>query len=236
MKAMVFAAGEGSRLQPLTLTRPKALIEVGGQPMIARVLRALRSAGVTDVVVNTHYLAEQISDYLSANDFGMRVFVTREHARRLETGGGLLAARDLLDDGEPILLHNADICTDLDLSRLTLRGDATLLVSERESSRRLMFDADMRLRGWINESSGEIKGSLTDLRRAFSGIHIVSPSIFPALQKYSETIGSDVFSLTPFYLQMADELEIYGSELSGYRWFDIGNLEKLAAAEAAFTP
>lgn len=232
---MVFAAGEGSRLQPLTLTRPKALIEVGGQPMLARVLRALRSAGVTDVVVNTHYLAEQISDYLSANDFGMRVFVTREHARRLETGGGLLSARDLLDDGEPILLHNADICTDLDLSRLTLRGDATLLVSERESSRRLMFDADMRLRGWINESSGEIKGSLTDLRRAFSGIHIVSPSIFPALQKYSETIGSDVFSLTPFYLQMADELEIYGSELSGYRWFDIGNLEKLAAAEAAFT-
>lgn len=235
MKAMVFAAGEGSRLQPLTLTRPKALIEVGGQPMLARVLRALRSAGVTDVVVNTHYLAEQISDYLSANDFGMRVFVTREHARRLETGGGLLSARDLLDDGEPILLHNADICTDLDLSRLTLRGDATLLVSERESSRRLMFDADMRLRGWINESSGEIKGSLTDLRRAFSGIHIVSPSIFPALQKYSETIGSDVFSLTPFYLQMADELKIYGSELSGYRWFDIGNLEKLAAAEAAFT-
>lgn len=232
---MVFAAGEGSRLQPLTLTRPKALIEVGGQPMLARVLRALRSAGVTDVVVNTHYLAEQISDYLSANDFGMRVFVTREHARRLETGGGLLSARDLLDDGEPILLHNADICTDLDLSRLTLRGDATLLVSERESSRRLMFDADMRLRGWINESSGEIKGSLTDLRRAFSGIHIVSPSIFPALQKYSETIGSDVFSLTPFYLEMADELEIYGTQLSGYRWFDIGNLEKLAAAEAAFT-
>lgn len=235
MKAMVFAAGEGSRLQPLTLTRPKALVEVGGQPMLARVLRALRSAGVTDVVVNTHYLAEQIADYLSANDFGMRVFVTREHARRLETGGGLLAARDLLDDGEPILLHNADICTDLDLSRMTLRGDATLLVSERESSRRLMFDADMRLRGWINESSGEIKGYPTDLRLAFSGIHIVSPSIFPALQKYSEIIGSDVFSLTPFYLQMADELEIYGTQLSEYHWFDIGNLEKLAAAEAAFT-
>lgn len=232
---MIFAAGEGTRLRPLTQSRPKALVEVAGEPMLARVLHALRNAAVSEVIVNAHYLADQIADYVAAHDFGMRVTVVREHGKRLETGGGLLAARKLLDGDEPILLHNADICTDLDLSRLQLRGDVTLLVGERSSSRRFTFDSDMRLSGWINETIGEVKGRLTDVRRAFSGIHIVSPAIFPALEKYSASIGSDVFSLTPFYLAASESLGIYGTELGNYRWFDIGNLEKLAAAEAAFS-
>lgn len=234
MKAMVFAAGEGTRLRPLTLSCPKALVPVAGRPMLARVLDALRRAGVSDVVVNVHYLAEQIIDFLDADSFGMNITVADERERLLETGGGLLAARRLLDGNEPIFLHNADICTDLDLSRLQLRGDATLLVSERDSSRRLAFDSDMRLQGWINENTGETKGCLTPTRLAFSGIHVVSPSIFPALEAYSKTIGSDAFSLTPFYLAQVRNLAIYGSRLDGYRWFDIGNLQKLAAAEAAF--
>ena len=236
MKAMVFAAGEGNRLRPLTATCPKALVKVAGKPMLARVLEAIHDAGITDVVVNVHYLADQIVDYLAANDFGLRITIADESSRLLETGGGLLAARPYLDGDEPILLHNADICTDLDLRRLQLKGDASLLVSRRHSSRQLTFDSDMRLCGWVNESTGETKGVPTELRRAFSGIHVVSPAIFSRLAEYSQSIGSDAFSLTPFYLSEVERLSIYGEELSGYRWFDIGNLEKLAAAEAAFAP
>lgn len=238
MKAMVFAAGEGTRLRPLTLTRPKALVEVGGKPMLARVLEALRRAGVGEVVVNVHYLADQIVEFLNANDFGLRIAISDERARLLDTGGGLLAARHLLDDGsgEPILLHNADICTDLDLQRLTLRGDASLLVSDRSSSRRLIFrpGADMRLCGWINEKTSETKGDPCGERRAFNGIHVVSPAVFPALERYSRAIASDVFSMTPFYVAQAANLRIHGVQIDGYEWHDVGNLEKLAAANAAF--
>lgn len=231
---MIFAAGEGTRLRPLTLTRPKALVEIGGEPMLARVLRAVRAAGVKEAVVNVHYLAGQIVDFLAANDFGLHITVADESTRLLDTGGGLLAARRLLGDDEPVLLHNADICTDLDLGRLKPSGDASLLVADRPSSRRLCFDPEMRLCGWANETTGETRGDATPLRRAFNGIHIVAPSIFPALERYSAAIGSDVFSLTPFYVAEARRLDIRGIELDGYRWHDIGNLEKLDAARADF--
>lgn len=235
MKAMVFAAGEGQRLRPLTLTRPKALVEVGGEPMLGRALRQLADAGVTFAVVNVCYLGEQIIDYLNANDFGMELAIADERSRLLETGGGLLAARRMLEGDEPIMLHNADVCTDLDLRRLDLRGDATLLVSNRPSSRKLIFaPGDMRLSGWVNESTGETRGEADGERRAFNGIHIVSPSVFPALEEYARATGSDRFSLTPFYVAMAPRLEIYGTELQGYRWHDVGNPEKLAAANASF--
>lgn len=234
MKAMVFAAGEGVRLRPLTLSTPKALIEVGGKPMLARVLENLKAAGVSDVVVNVHYLADQIMDYLAANDFGLNIAIADERTRLLDTGGGLLAARSLLDGTEPILLHNADICTDLDLRRLQLRGVASLLVSERYSARRLVFDADNRLTGWINETTGEVRGLDGDNRFAFNGIHVVSPAIFPMLKDYAASVGSEVFSLTPFYVAMAQRCEIYGCRLTDYRWHDIGNLQKLEAANADF--
>lgn len=235
MKAMIFAAGEGTRLRPLTLTKPKALVEVAGKPMLGRVLEAVRAAGIRDVVVNVHYLAEQIIDYLEANDFGLNIRIADERRRLLDTGGGLLAARDLLAGNEPILLHNADICTDLDLTRLEPRGVATLLVADRDSSRRLIFNPDdMQLRGWVNERSGETRGCAEGLRRAFNGIHVVSPDIFPLLERYSRSIGSDVFSLTPFYVAAAAVEPIYGCSLTGYRWHDVGDLQKLAAANAAF--
>ncbi|MDE7335473.1 MAG: nucleotidyltransferase family protein [Muribaculaceae bacterium] len=234
MKAMVFAAGEGNRLRPLTLTRPKALVEVGGTPMLARVLENIKAAGIREVVVNVHYLADMIVDFLAENDFGLKISIADERGRLLDTGGGLLAARHLLDGNEPILLHNADICTDLDLSRLAPRGVANLLVGDRQSSRRLIFDADNRLTGWINESTGETRGNATGERLAFNGIHVVAPEIFPLLEDYSRSIGSDVFSLTPFYVAVAPHVEIYGSRLSGYRWHDVGNMQKLEAANADF--
>lgn len=235
MKAMIFAAGEGTRLRPLTLTKPKALVEVAGKPMLARVLEAVRAAGIEDVVVNVHYLADQIIDYLKANNFGLKIQISDERHRLLDTGGGLLAARHLLESNEPILLHNADICTDLDLTRLESRGLATLLVADRSSSRRLVFDrADMRLRGWINEISGETRGCPEGARLAFNGIHVVSPEIFLYLERYSRMIGSDVFSLTPFYVAAATDAPIYGCCLDGYRWHDVGDIHKLDVANSSF--
>lgn len=236
MKAMIFAAGEGTRLRPLTETTPKVLIEVGGEPILGRILRQLRDAGVRHTVVNVCHLGGQVIDYLHSRDWGMRIDISDERARLLETGGGLLAARRYFSGNEPILLHNGDICTDLDLSRLQLRDDATLLVdSRRESSRRLVFTpGNMRLCGWVNERSGEVRGSDAGVRRAFNGIHIVSPSIFFPLADYTRQINSDAFSLTPFYVAQSSRLRIYGSELLGYRWHDIGTAEKLAAARADF--
>ncbi len=235
MKAMIFAAGEGTRLRQLTLKRPKAVVEIAGKPMLARVLEAVRPAGVSKVVVNVHYLAEQIIRFLETNDFGLDISIADERGRLLDTGGGLLAARELLGNDEPILLHNADIITDLDLRLLKPQAMATLLVQPRTSSRRLVFNEEnMRLCGWINEKTGETKGNPSGLPLAFNGIHVVSPEIFPLLSEYSKKIGSEVFSLTPFYVDMASVTEIYGQVIDGYMWHDIGSAEKLAEAEKSF--
>lgn len=230
MKAMIFAAGEGTRLRPLTLTKPKALVEVAGRPMLAWVLDAVKRAGVKEAVVNVHYLGEQIIDYLKANDFGLNIQIADERKRLLDTGGGLLAARGLLGDSEPILLHNADILTSARLDRLELRGLASLLVADRPSSRKLVFNGGL-LTGWVNETTGQTKGNAQGVKRAFQGVHVVSPEIFPCLEKYAAEIGSDTFSLTPFYLSAPN---VYGQELGNYEWHDIGSPEKLAAAAKAY--
>lgn len=230
---MIFAAGEGTRLRPLTLTTPKALVEVGGEPMLERAIRAVIAAGASQVVVNVHYLANKVKEWIAAREYPVPVCVSDESDLLLDTGGGLLAAAAWLEGAEPILLHNADICTDLDLSRLTLRGDASLLVSDRISSRRLLFNDDDRLCGWRNEHTGETKGNPDGHPRAFNGIHIFAPTIFPALRSYAEKVGR-VFSLTPFYVDSAQSLQIFGCQLSGYQWHDVGTLDKLAAARAAF--
>lgn len=233
MKAMIFAAGEGTRLRPLTLSTPKPLVEVGGEPMLARVLRAVIAAGATQVVVNVHHLSHMVTEWLERQHFNVPVNVSDESCRLLDTGGGLLKAAPMLEGSEPILLHNADICTDLDLTRLHLRGDASLLVSGRRSSRCLLFDSSKRLCGWRNLTTGKTLGNAAGTPLAFNGIHLVSPTIFPVLRRYAERVG-EVFSLTPFYVDNADELEIYGQELDEYRWFDIGDMPKLEAARASF--
>lgn len=241
MKAMIFAAGEGTRLRPLTLTKPKALVEVGGKPMLARVLEAVKAAGVKDVTVNVHYLADQIIDYLAVKNFDLKITISDERERLLDTGGGLLAARASLEGDEPILLHNADIATDLDLRRAGFPACdtlATLLIANRESSRKLLFEKATSfsswwsLCGWRNEKTGETKGQ-PGTPFAFNGIHVVSPAIFPLLEEYAAQVGP-VFSLTPFYVAMAATHDIRGQLLSGYRWHDIGNLQKLQAANEDF--
>lgn len=234
MKAMIFAAGEGTRLRPLTLTTPKALVEVGGMAAVERALRAVAAAGASEAVVNVHHLANLVEEFLLSRDFGLRVTISDERESLLDTGGGLLKAAPLLEGPEPVLLHNADIVTDLNLRLLTLRGDASLLVSRRHSSRSLLMAPDSRLNGWRNEKTGQTKGCADGTPRAFNGIHLVAPSIFDALRDYAAKTGPK-FSLTTFYVDKADELNIYCVEAPApYRWFDIGDAEKLDAARAAF--
>ena len=133
MKAIVFAAGLGTRLYPLTESIPKALVEVGGKPMLLRVLEKLRDAGIHEIVINVHHFPDMIIDYLRSNDgFGLKIMISDERGHLLDTGGGILAARNYLDDGEPFIAHNADILTDFNLSEMITRhnesgADVTLL-------------------------------------------------------------------------------------------------------------
>lgn len=245
MKAMIFAAGLGTRLYPLTADRPKALVEVAGLPMIRRVIENVKAAGITKAVVNVHHFAQKIVDYLAANDnLGIDITVSDESDLLLETGGGLLKARPLLDGDEPILLHNADICTDIDLRRISLDGaEAALLVAERNSSRRLIFDrTDGLLCGWINTDTGETRpDGVTYIPErhtllAFQGIHLFDPALFDALAEYATLLPSPAFSITPFYLHCATRgHHIAGRCLTGYRWFDVGRRASLDAADKAFS-
>lgn len=246
MKAMIFAAGLGSRLGAITQHKPKALVEVGGVPMLKRVILKLKDAGVSEFVVNVHHHALDIEDYLSANEnFGVDIRVSDERELLLDTGGGLLHARRLLDGNEPIIVHNVDIMTDFDVAGMVAahersRSDATLLVAQRKTSRYLLFDDRMRLAGWTNVNTGEVRSPWTGdvepgrLRMlAFGGVHIVDPStVFDALSEYGGG-ENQVFSITPFYTDSCRRLKINGYiPEEDYNWIDIGKPESLMAAES----
>ena len=171
-QAMIFAAGLGTRLKPLTDTMPKALVRVGGEPLLWHVIMKLKKAGYERIVVNVHHFANQITDYLAANDyFGLDIRISDETEALLETGGGIKKALPLFDPSEPILIHNVDILSNLDLNALPM--DAPLLVvSERKTKRYLMFDDDMRLQGWTNIETGEVKGHLSPLSALHSPLNL----------------------------------------------------------------
>ena len=153
---MIFAAGLGTRLRPLTDNKPKALVEVAGKPMLERVILRLKRSGVDEIVVNVHHFGQQIIDFLYANDnFGVTIHVSDEREELLDTGGGILKARKWLDGGEPVIVHNADILTDFDLDEMMCQhvaseAVATLLVAERDTARYFVFNDAMRLQGWTN--------------------------------------------------------------------------------------
>lgn len=244
MKAMIFAAGLGTRLRPLTDNMPKALVPVGGVPMLERVMRRLIDAGFDDVTVNVHHFAPMVVDFLRAHDwFGITVHVSDESGMLLDTGGGILHARQWLDGCEPFMVHNADILTDLDLramydAHVASGNAATLLVGERETSRYLLADPSGCLRGWTNLSTGEVRpvGLAYDpaihRKVAFGGVHVISPAIFDPLAAFSA--DSAKFSIIPFYLSVCDVLTIGTYAPSApYAWHDIGKPQSLAAAEEA---
>ncbi|MDE6276724.1 MAG: NTP transferase domain-containing protein [Muribaculaceae bacterium] len=246
MNALVFAAGLGTRLKPWTLEHPKALVEVGGEPMLGRVLRRIASSGVAErVVVNVHHFAEQVKKYLASEDFGIEVIVSDESSLLLDTGGGMARAIELLGGaGVPLLVHNADILTDFPLeemlsSHIDSEADATLLVAERASSRQLLIDASGQMRGWENLTSGEVLPAGLDTRglvaRAFGGVHVVGERMQAALLERWEASGRGAFGVMPFYIESCTQFSIRGYEPSTpYSWHDIGSPEKLAAAEKDF--
>lgn len=242
MKAMVFAAGIGSRLKPLTDTMPKALVPVCGRPMLEHVLLKLRKAGFTDVVINIHHFGEQILNFLEANQhFGMRISVSDERQELLDTGGGLKKAMPLLSDGEPFLVHNVDILSNVDLRQLYAHhmqshAVATLLVSQRQSSRYLLFNKEERLCGWVNKQTGQTKPEgftyQPDLYKelAFSGIHVISPSLF----RYMDDKWSGKFSIVDFYLQTCAKADLRGFAADNLQLIDIGKPETLQKADDFF--
>ncbi len=239
MKAMIFAAGLGTRLKPITDTLPKALVPVGGEPLLYHVITKLKAAGYTELVINVHHFAGQIREYLATHDFGLPISISDETDELLETGGGIAHAKDLiLPTGEPFLIHNVDILSNLDIAwlRSQTRPEAlsTLLVSQRETSRYLLFDGEMRLVGWTNVATGEVRSPYPNLnpdhyhKLAFSGIHNVSPAIFEAFEKAG---FSGRFPIMDFYIQECKNYPIYGVMARDLKLVDVGKLDTLAQAE-----
>ena len=251
MQAMIFAAGLGTRLKPLTDRIPKALVRVGGEPLLKRVIFQLKDAGFTRIVVNVHHFSNQITDYLKENDnFGMDIRISDETDKLLETGGGIRKAWSLFDSHEPVLIHNVDILSNVDLKKFyqmetqdlleTSVSDAEepplaarLLVSERKTKRYLLFDDTMRLVGWTNIETGEVKSPYQHLdpkkykKYAFSGIHMVAPAIFPLMEK-----EPDKFPIMDFYLRNCDKVRIEGYVKNDLKLMDVGKQETLKEAEA----
>lgn len=238
MKSMIFAAGLGTRLKPLTDTMPKAMVPIGGIPLIHRTLQRLIDSGATEIVVNVHHFANQVIDYISTLHWdGVLIKISDESSELLDTGGGLLHAAPLFSkDEQPILIHNVDILSNANLSNLyaqSIKNDATLLVSERKTKRYLLFDDEMRLKGWTNIETGEIKSPFEHLnidklhRYAFSGIHCFSPHLFAGMQSFGPK-----FSIIDFYLAVCAKVEIRGLFQPDLQLLDVGKLDSLAQAEA----
>lgn len=256
---MIFAAGLGTRLKPLTDTMPKALVRVGGEPLIKRVIMNLDAAGVDRIVVNVHHFAGQIIDYLKDNDnFGLDIRISDETAGLLETGGGIKKAAPLFDHTDPILIHNVDILSNVDLREFYQiasqsekgkveneegRGkneesnccdavDAVLLVSWRKTKRYLLFNDDMKLVGWTNIETGEVRSPYPELNPkkcrmyAFAGIHALSPRLLKMMDEFP-----DRFGIIDFYLKACASHNIKGYVKDDLKLMDIGKLDTLAQAE-----
>lgn len=224
-QAMIFAAGLGTRLKPLTDTMPKALVPVGGQPLLWHVIMKLKKSGYERIVVNVHHFADQIIDYLRLNDnFGLDIRISDEREQLLETGGGIKKALPLFDPSEPILIHNVDILSNLDLNQLPTDAPV-LVVSQRQTKRYLQFDDEQRLVGWKNIETGEVKGR-EGRSLAFSGIHVFHPSLVPLLSEWP-----DRFPIMDFYLSACATHLIKGFEAIDLRLMDVGKMDTLDQAE-----
>ena len=237
MKAMIFAAGLGTRLKPLTDHMPKALVPVAGKPMLEHVIRKLIAAGCDEIVINVHHFADQIIDFVKTNNnFGITIHISDETDMLLDTGGGIKKASSFFN--EPFLIHNVDILSNVDLKslyeyHLTSGNDATLLVSPRKTVRYLLFDEENHLCGWVNKDTlqtkpeGFVYQPEVQKEYAFSGIHIVSPSLFNYMGE--NWIGK--FPIMDFYLQTCQESKLGGYVKEDLQLIDIGKPETLAQAE-----
>lgn len=242
MKAMILAAGLGTRLKPWTLENPKALVPVGGVPMLKRVVDKLVSQGFDDIVVNIHHFGEKIVDFLRSNEFDARIRVSDETSLLMDTGGGILHAEKMLFETDgPVLIHNVDILSTADLAKLMdihnrTGALATLLTSDRDSSRRLVADQEGRLRGWHNVKTGEYRPEgFSPLQfmheEAFSGIHVISADVPHAMRRYGFT---GVFPIMDFYLKAAKDGTILTNRDPDLKLIDIGKPETLRQADSLY--
>ncbi len=237
MKAMIFAAGLGTRLKPITDILPKALVPIAGKPLLEHVILKLKAVGFDEIIVNIHHFPNQIIEFLKANNnFGIRIEVSDERDELLDTGGGIRKAARFFDDGKPFLVHNVDILSNVDLKALYhqhIRNNslATLVVSERETFRYLLFDDDLKLKGWINEKTGETKPTHLSkpeqfTKLAFSGIQMLSAGVFDLMENLEPK-----FPIMDFYLNNTGTQTINGFVPDDYRMLDVGKLNVLDEAE-----
>lgn len=235
---MLFAAGLGTRLKNETANKPKALVDVGGKPLLQHAIEKLKNEGIEEMVVNVHHFSGKIISWLNGKDFGVKIHISDESELLLDTGGGLKKAAPFFDDDQPVLIYNVDILSDINLQQVLQEHRengalATLVVRSRKTNRYFMFDNQHRLVGWTNKKTGEIKLSRPmkteyTTEMAFSGIHVVSPEIFkfmPSDQK---------FSITGFYLKLAENHLIKGYYDKSDLWMDVGKPEQLEIARAKF--
>ena len=237
MKAMIFAAGLGTRFKPWTDHHPKALAVVNGKSLLQRNVEYLQQYGIFEVVVNVHHFADQLIDAIDKNKgWGSTIRISDESDEVLETGGGLLKARPLLEGSEPFITLNADFLTDLNLQHLLEfhRSKNALIsfgITHRPSSRNFLFDANNRLCGWMNKQTGEKRISIDqpDLHpMAYSCVVVFEPRVFDLIPQRGK------FSLVDTYLSLAAAHPIYGFDHSGDRLVDVGKPESVAVAEALF--
>ena len=240
-KAMIFAAGLGTRLKPLTDNMPKALVCIAGKPILEHLIIKLKNSGFTQIVINVHHFADMIIDFLNHNNnFGIDISISDERECLLDTGGGIKHAARFLQGDKPFLVHNVDIISNVNMNEIYEQHNsnnslATLLASNRESSRRLLFDADRQLCGWQNKSTGELKwsnakSSYIDCKAyAFGGIHVISPEIFNHFDGWNGK-----FSIIDFYLSIAQTQNICAYIPQQLQIIDIGKKETLQQAENDF--
>jgi N-acetyl-alpha-D-muramate 1-phosphate uridylyltransferase len=236
MKAMILAAGLGTRFKPWTDKHPKALAVINGKSLLERNILFLQSFGIRDVLVNVHHFSEQIIDTIKKNNgWGSTIKISDESGQVLETGGGLKKAADFFDYGSFVLM-NVDILTDLDLAEMIFFHEekkplATLAVTDRKTSRYFLFDKNDRLSGWRNTRTAEEKIRIPGaglVEKAFSGIHLISPEIFPLMHQEGK------FSIVDVYLELAAEKMILGFDHSGSKLVDVGRMESVPVAEKLF--
>jgi NDP-sugar pyrophosphorylase family protein len=255
---MIFAAGLGTRLKPITETTPKALVEIAGKPLIEHVMRNLVASGFNDIVVNVHHFADKIENWAKDGDIAdfirknnVRIAFSDERKELLETGGGIAHAASMLRSGNPrnkFLVHNVDILSNANLNAFNdhCQGDydAMLLVSRRKTARYLVFNSEMRLVGWINIQTKEIRTPFEDIRqelenmpqdaldtdnlhlRAFAGIHLIDTKLLDMMTGWPEK-----FSIIDFYLSICHSTNIKAYTQTGLNIVDVGKLDTLALAE-----
>jgi NDP-sugar pyrophosphorylase family protein len=237
MKAMILAAGIGSRLKPWTDHHPKALAVVNAKTLLQRNIEYLQSHGIYEVIVNVHHFAEQIIHEIHKNNgWGSTVTISDETGELLETGGGLQKAAWYFEGSDELVLMNVDILTDMDLSAMIAQHRqqkplATLAVSERDTSRYFLFDSEHILSGWRNTKTGDekiVRNSAVLIQKAFSGIHVVDTSLLQLMKQQGK------FSMVDVYLDLAKDHLISSYDHTGSKFIDVGKPESIVTAEAIF--